>query len=217
MKTDAEITRDVEAELRWDPEIDDTDIAVKVTDGVVALSGYVGSFAQKYHAGSIAKRVGGVRALANDIEVRLLPGTDVSDPQLARDALAALKLELPMSWQRIQPTVQDGRVALEGTVEWHYQRERAERAMHNLRGVLSVRNSIKIKPTVAPAGLQEKIAAAFRRNALLDANAISVEAHDGEVTLHGKVHSWSEREQAYSTAWSAPGVTYVNNEIVVVS
>jgi osmotically-inducible protein OsmY len=215
MKTDTEIKRDVEAELRWDPEIDDTDIAVKTLNGVVSLTGFVRTYAQKYHATGTAKRVAGVTALANDIEVRLSPGEGVPDPQLARDAIAALKVELPVSWEKIKPIVQDGKVALEGTVEWHYQRDRAERAMHNLRGVVSVRNSIKIKPTVVGSGLKDKIAAAFRRNAQLDADTITVEEHNGEITLRGKVRSWAEREQAFSTAWSAPGVTHVSNEINV--
>ena len=107
-------------------------------------------------------------------------------------------------------------MSLEGTVEWHYQRDPAERAIHRLPGVISVRNSIRIKPTTEATDLKEKIVAAFQRNAELDANAISVEARDGEITLRGKVRSWSEREQAYSTAWSAPGVRLVNNEIAVV-
>jgi osmotically-inducible protein OsmY len=154
----------------------------------------------------------------NDIEVRLSPGEGVPDPELARNAVAALKAELPITWDQIKPTVQDGKVALEGTVHWHYQRERAEQAMHNLRGVVSVRNSIRVKPpSVATDGLKDKIAAAFRRNAQLDADSISIEEHHGEITLRGRVHSWCEREQAFSTAWSAPGVTHVSNEINVVS
>jgi osmotically-inducible protein OsmY len=217
MKTDTEIKRDVEAELRWDPEIDDTDVAVKTTNAIVTLTGFVHSYAEKYHAANTAKRVAGVTALANDIEVRLSPGEGIPDPQLARDAVAALKAELPMSWEKIQPTVQDGRVSLEGTVEWHYQRDRAERAMHRLRGVISVRNSIRIKPVASPTGLKEKIAAAFRRNAEIDANAISIQTREGEITLRGTVRSWAEREQAFSTAWSAPGVSHVTNEITVVS
>jgi osmotically-inducible protein OsmY len=215
MKTDSEIKRDVEAELRWDPEIDDTDIAVKTTNGVVTLTGFVASYAAKYHAATVAKRVAGVTAIANDIEVRLVSADRVTDPQLARDAVAALKAELPISWDKITPTVQDGKVSLEGTVEWHYQRNRAEHAMHDLRGVISVRNTIRIKPTVQADGLKEKIANAFRRNATLDAENISVEAHDGEVILRGKVRSWAEREQAFSTAWAAPGVSQVSNEITV--
>ena len=217
MKTDAEIKRDVEAELHWDPQIDDADIAVKCTNGIVTLVGFVNSYPQKYHAASVAKRIAGVTALANDIEVRLFPEQQVPDGQVAGDVITALKMELPLSWDKIKPTVQDGKVSLEGTVEWHYQRERAERAVHGVRGVVSVRNSIRIKPSVAASGLKEKIAAAFRRSAQLDADSISIEEHDGEIVLRGRVRSWAEREQAYSTAWSAPGVTYVSNEINVAS
>jgi osmotically-inducible protein OsmY len=215
MKTDNDIKRDVEAELRWDPQIDDTDIAVKSTNGVVSLTGFVSSYAQKYHAAATAKRVSGVTALANDLEVRLSPGEGIPDPQLARNAVAALKVEVPTSWEKIKPTVQDGRISLEGTVEWHYQRDRAERAMHNLPGVISVRNSIRIRPSIVGIGLKDKIAAAFRRSAQLDANTISIEEHNGEITLRGNVHSWTEREQAYTTACFAPGVTHVSNEITV--
>lgn len=217
MKSDTEIKRNVEAELRWDPEIDDTDIAVKITNAVVTLTGFVSSYAAKYHAGHTAKRVAGVTALANDIEVRLSGSEIKTDPQLARDAVEALRAELPMSWEQIKPTVQDGKVSLEGTVAWHYQRERAERAMHRLPGVISVRNSIRIEPVVRPVALKEKILEAFRRNAQLDADTIFIEAHEGEVTLRGKVRSWAEREHAYSTAWSAPGVSHVNNEIDVMN
>jgi osmotically-inducible protein OsmY len=217
MRTDEQVRRDVEAELHWDPEIDDTDVAVKTTNGVVTLVGFVSTYPQKYHAAFVAKRVTGVTALANDIEVRLSPGEGVPDPQLAQDAVAALKVELPMSWDKIKPTVQNHRISLEGTVEWYYQRERAERAMHDLRGVVSVRNSIRIKPTAVASGLKEKIVAAFRRNAQLDADSISIEEHGGEITLRGRVRSWAEREQAVAAAWSAPGVTHVNNEIIMIS
>lgn len=217
MRSDTEIKRDVEAELRWDPEVDDTDIAVKTTSSVVTLTGFVSNYAAKYHAGHTAKRVAGVTALANDIEVRIPGGAGPTDPQLAREAVAALKAELPVSWEQIKPTVQEGRVSLDGTVTWHYQRERAERAIHRLHGVVSVRNSIRIQPVVRATGLKEKILAAFRRNAQLDADAISIEVHEGEITLRGTVRSWAEREQAYSTAWSAPGVSHVGNEITVMN
>jgi osmotically-inducible protein OsmY len=216
MKTDRQIKYDVEAELRWDPQIDDTDIAVNTHAGVVTLTGFVNSYPQKYHAGSTAKRVAGVKALANDIEVRLSAADGVPDPQLAREVLAALQAELPRSWEKIQPTVQEGRISLEGTVEWHYQRERAERALLSLHGVVSVRNSIRVRPSVVATGIKEKIAAAFHRNAQLDADSITIEERNGEITLRGRVRSWAESEQALSTAWSAPGVTHVSNEIAVV-
>lgn len=215
MKSDTEIKRDVEAELRWDPEIDQTDIAVKVNDAVVALTGFAHSFPEKYRAEATAKRVMGVTAVANDIEVRLPSGDALTDPQVARAAVAALQAALPLSWQEVKPLVHDGHVALEGTVEWHYQREKAEHAIRDLKGVVSVRNSIRIKPRVAPSEIKHKIEEAFRRNAEVDAQHITVDAQGAEVTLRGEVRSWAERDQAQRTAWSAPGVMQVRNELQV--
>ena len=215
MKSDTEIKRDVEAELRWDPEIDQTDIAVKVNDAVVALTGFARSFPEKYRAEATAKRVMGVTAVANDIEVRLPSGDALTDPQVARAAVAALQAALPLSWQEVKPLVHDGHVALEGTVEWHYQREKAEHAIRDLKGVVSVRNSIRIKPRVAPSEIKHKIEEAFRRNAEVDAQHITVDAQGAEVTLRGEVRSWAERDQAQRTAWSAPGVMQVRNELQV--
>jgi osmotically-inducible protein OsmY len=215
VKSDSEIKRDVEAELRWDPEIDPTDIAVKVNDAVVTLTGFARSFPEKYRAEATAKRVMGVTGIANDIEVRL-PSEDAStDPQLARAAVAALQAALPLSWQEIKPLVHEGHVALEGTVEWHYQREKAEHAVRDLRGVRSVRNSIRVRPRVAASQIKHKIEEAFRRNAEVDARHITVDAQGSEVTLRGEVRSWAERDQAQRTAWSAPGVMQVRNELEV--
>lgn len=216
MKTDTEIKHDVEAELRWDPQIDSTDIAVKVNEGVAALSGVVHSYAEKYRADATAKRVAGVTGVANDIEVRLKSGDAIGDPQLARAVVAVLQAVFPMSWQDIKPLVHDGHVALEGAVEWHYQREKVEDVVRELRGVVSVRNSIRVKPnTIAPAEIKHKIEEAFRRSANIDAQGVAIEAHGGEVTLRGEVRSWAERDQAQRTAWSAPGVQQVRNEITV--
>lgn len=214
MKSDEDIKRDVEAELRWSPEVDDTDIAVKVNGGEVTLSGFARSYFEKYEAERATRRVKGVAAVANDVEVRAAAGVP-TDPEIARAALTALKLELPYTWEKIKPVVQHARVSLEGTVEWHYQRERAESAIRHLNGVISVRNSIRIQPSVAPDNIKHRIEDAFRRIAQVDADRISVDADGSDVTLRGEVRSWAERDQAQQTAWSAPGVSNVKNELTV--
>lgn len=215
MRTDNDIKRDVEAELKWAPDVLETDIAVKVTDGVVTITGYAASAHEKYRAEVAVKRVRGVAAVANDVAVRAPLGGMPTDPEIARDAVLALKLELPFVWEDIKPIVKQGHIALEGTVEWHNQRERAEAAVRHLRGVLSVRNSISLKPRVAPTEIKHRIEDAFRRNAILDAQKITVDSRGSEVTLRGEVRSWAEHDQAQQTAWAAPGVLTVNNQITV--
>jgi osmotically-inducible protein OsmY len=215
MRSDEEIRRNVEAELRWCPEIDETDIAVKVNGGEVTLTGYVRSMFEKYRAEAAIKSVTGVAAVANDIEVRLPAGESLSDPEIARKALEALRGDPVLARQAIKPVVHQGHVALEGSVEWHYLRELAENAVRGLRGVLSVRNSIRVEPKANASEIKQKIEAAFQRSAQVDAGHISVEAQGAEVTLRGEVRSWAEHDQAQRTAWSAPGVTRVHNELVV--
>lgn len=215
MRTDSEIQRDVDAELKWAPDVNETDIAVKVSGGAVTLSGYAASYQEKYRAEATAKSVLGVTAVANDLAVRPPLGGMPTDPDIARDAVAALKWELPLAWENIKAIVKDGHVALEGTVDWHYERERAEAAMHRLRGVMGVRNSIRLRKRVATPEIKHKIEDAFRRNAIIDAQRIGVEAQGSEITLRGEVRSWAERDQAERTAWAAPGVAAVKNEITV--
>ncbi len=212
MRSDADIKKDVEAELRWSPDVDETDIAVKVKDGEVSLTGYARDYFEKYQAEIAAKRVKGVAAVANDLELRSIAGTP-TDPEIARAAVAALKLELPLTCENIKTVVQQGRVKLEGAVEWHYQRERAESAVRRLSGVVSVLNQIRIEPRVAPQDIKHRIEDAFRRTAQVDAEMITVEAQGSDVTLRGEVRSWAERDQAQQTAWSAPGVTKVINQL----
>ena len=215
MRADTDIQRDVEAELKWAPEINETDIAVKVGNGVVTLTGYAQSSFEKYHAEAAVKRIAGVTAVANDLSVRAPFGGMPNDPEIAREAVAALKIELPFHWESIKPIVKEGHVGLEGMVEWHFQRERAEAAVRRVRGVMSVRNSISLKPRVAPGEIKHKIEDAFRRNAIVDAQRITVDNQDGEITLRGEVRSWAERDQAQQTAWAAPGVSSVKNEITI--
>jgi osmotically-inducible protein OsmY len=215
MQTDDDIKRDAENELKWTPDIDETDIAVKVNECVVTLTGFTKSLFEKYRAERAVRCVEGVTAVANDIEVRL-PGSPPSDPEIARAAAAALRSGMSVTCDDIRPMVHGGHVTLLGTVQWHYQRELAERLMHGLSGVISVRNSLHIKPVVAVGSdVKERIEAAFQRLAQLDASRIKVEAEGSEVTLRGEVRSLAEHDQAQSTAWSAPGVTRVRNELSV--
>jgi osmotically-inducible protein OsmY len=215
MRSDSDIKRDVEEELQWDPEIDATDIAVSVKNGVVSLTGYSHSYADKVEAETITKRVAGVHGVANDIELRVSSFDERSDPEIARDAVAAIKSQLPTSWESIKVVVKAGSVSLEGEVEWNYSRELAESAVRRIRGAKSVTNMIKLKSKVAPRDVKNRIVAAFHRSAQVDANRITVEANGGEVVLKGTVRTWAEREEAQRAAWAAPAVTNVDNRISV--
>jgi osmotically-inducible protein OsmY len=215
MKSDSEIERDVKDELNWNPDIDATDIAVKAQSGVVTLAGFAKSYTDKYEAEAAAKRVIGVKGVANDIEVRLPAIDERPDPDIARDAVAAIKSQLPISHEGIKVIVKNGWVTLEGQAEWQYQKNTAETAVRRIKGVKSVSNLINLKPRVEPTEIQKKILDAFKRNAEVDANRIVVEAKGGEVVLKGTVRSWIEREEAERVAWSAPGVTKVEDRVVV--
>jgi osmotically-inducible protein OsmY len=215
MKSDSEIERDVRDELKWDPDLNSDDIAISVKNGVVTLAGFVPSYSDKFEAEAAAKRVAGVLAVANDLEVRLPAIDQRPDPDIARDAVAALKAQLPISYDRIKVVVKNGWVYLEGAAEWQYQKTTAEIAVRKVKGVKGVTNSIALKPQLQPSELQRKIMEAFKRNAEVDANRITVEANGSEVILKGTVRSWIEREEAERVAWSAPGVTRVVDQIVV--
>ena len=217
MRSDEEIKRDVEDELRWDPNVHADDIAVAVKNGVVTLTGFVTTYAQKFAAERVVKRVAGVVGVANDIEVRLSGVDQRPDPDIARDVVAELKIWLPQSWENIKAVVKDGWVTLEGEVEWNYQRQYAESAIRWIKGVKGVSNLIRLKPKTAPspAEIRQRIEEAFRRSALIDANRVTVETTGGEVILKGSVRSWAERQEAERAAWAAPGVFKVDNRIIV--
>jgi len=205
----------VEDELRSDPDIDATDIAVAVKDGSVTLTGFVRSFRQRRRAEQDVKRLAGVVGIANNIEVRLSIIHRRPDSEIARDAVEAIKRDLPLSWEKIKAIVEDGWITLEGEVEWHYQRERAEEAVQGLRGIRGVTNKIEVRPRVPPMEIKRRIEQALRRSGELDASGISVEASGSEIILRGGVRSWAEREEADRAAWSAPGVTKVDNRIKI--
>jgi osmotically-inducible protein OsmY len=215
MRSDSEIKRDVEEELRSAPDIDASDIAVSAANGVVTLAGFVHSFIEKRDAERAAKRVSGVLGVANDLKVSLRGIDARPDPDIARDAVAMIKTRLPLSWENIKVTVKDGWVTLEGELEWNYQRESAEAAVRWVQGLKGVTNLIKLRPGVAPSEIKRKIEEAFRRSAEVDANRITVEAVGGDVILKGTVRSWAERQEAERVAWSAPGVVSVDNRLVI--
>ncbi|HEX7970349.1 MAG TPA: BON domain-containing protein [Stellaceae bacterium] len=217
MRPDEDIKRDVEEELRSDPDIDPTDIGVAVKSGVVTLTGFVRSYSQKFEAEEAVKRIVGVVGVANDLEVRLPAIDERPDPDIARDAVEVIKAQLPDAWENITVVVKNGWVSLEGEVERNSQREAAERAVRWVKGVKGVSNLIEVRPRVLAeeAEIKRRIEEAFRRSAEVDANRITVEAHGGEVVLRGTVRSWAERQEAERAAWTAPGITKVVNELTV--
>lgn len=200
-------------QLAWDPQVDATMIGVTNKDGIVTLSGYVDTYAGRLAAERAARRVYGVKAVANELAVKL--AEDRIDPDIAKDALHALvnRVDVPRG---ITVTVRDGHIALGGRVEWNYQRVSAERAVKYLRGVKGVFNNIVVSPAASPKDVETRIADALRRHADIDARRIHVTAEGARVMLSGFVRSWNERDEAERAAWTAPGVSTVDNRIAVI-
>ena len=213
--TDKEIQQAVLRELDWEPLVRSTEVGVSVKDGVVTLSGFVDSYSKKYHAEDAAKRIYGVKAVVNELEVKLPVGDERTDEDIAKSAVTALKSRITVPSDKIKVIVRNGWISLEGEVDWNFQKEAAELAVRYLTGVKGVTNLISVKPHVATADVKAKIEDALKRTAELDARRIWVESTDGKVILHGSVRSWVEREEAQEAAWRAPGVREVENLIAV--
>ncbi len=214
-KTDMRLQRSVLDALEWEPSVNATHIGVSVSDGIVTLTGHVPSFAEKYAAERATKRVFGVQAIANELDVKL-PGSSVRhDQDLAIACVNALKTNIAVPDEKIKVTVNSGWVLLEGEVEWQYQRVAAEKSVRYLTGVVGVRNEITVKPRVSGVQLKNKIEEAFKRGAQLDADSVAVSASGSAVTLTGTVRSMAEKEEAARLAWAAPGVIRVDNRISV--
>jgi osmotically-inducible protein OsmY len=216
MKTDVELQRDVLAEIRYEPSIlNPANIGVAVTDGIIGLSGYVDSYTEKWAAERAAKKVSGVKAVAVEIEVKL-PGSSVrNDAEIAAAAASALSVHTWIPYNKLKVSVQNGMITLEGEVEWWYQKEAAENAVRNLIGANGVINEISVKPTVKPTEIKSRIESALERHAILDTRRINVEARGNKVILTGKVHSIAEKEAAEAAVCNAPGVSEIENNILV--
>jgi len=216
MTADRDLQEKVLQALEWEPGVDAAEVGVSVDDGVVTLRGEVGTLREKWLAERAARHVQGVRAVANDLEVTPDTAAARSDSSIAQAVANTLEWDSAIPDGAVQATVRTGWVTLTGTVMWQYQKAAAERAVTHLYGVKGVNNSILVRPHATPGDVRVKIEDAFKRSAEVDAQRIRVEAKDGTVVLTGTVHSLVEREEAERAAWAAPGVTHVDDRLVVV-
>ena len=215
MKTDADLKKDVEAELAWDPAIRSPSIGVTVKEGVVTLTGHIGTYAEKRAAEKAVRRVAGAKAIALELDVRLSPEHLRSDTDIAIAAGQSLRGSSLVP-DKVTATVDEGWITLRGEVGWDYQRRGAEKAVRNLTGVIGIGNEITIKtPAATPADLRTRITEALKRQVEHEVNKIDIQVDGAKVTLRGRVNSWHERDTAQGVAWSAPGVMAVTNELTV--
>ena len=213
--TDNDIQKDIIAELKNEPNLRDDDIAVGVRDGVVTLAGFVDSYADKWRAERVVSKVRGVKAVANEVEVKLPSHARRPDPELARAAVNALQWNILVPHDKIQIIVEDGWITLKGEVPWFYQREEAERAVRNLAGVKGVSNLITVALSPTPTDVKQRITESLRRAAQFDADRITVEVQDHRAILRGTVRSYTEMLDAERAARKAPGITEVENHLTV--
>ena len=215
MRTDTELQRDVTDELAWDPQIRNETIAIAVKDGVITLAGVVGTYAQKIAAETAVEHVKGVRAIVNELSVKLLDEHERRDPDIAQAALYALLWDTEVPNDRITVKVSSGVVTLEGMVDWFYQKMAAERAVRYLTGVKGLINHVAVHETITPSAVRQRIGDRLRRQAELDARDITVEVAGHRVTLRGAVHSLMEKRDVERAAYATPGVTTVENKLTV--
>jgi len=215
MKPDIVLKGQVLEELEWEPGITAARIGAAVRDGVVTLTGEVGSYHEKVEAERAVLRVAGVKALASELEVRLPGSSQRSDADIARAAVHALEWNSSVPPERIKVIVRKAWLALEGEVDWGYQRTAAEDAVRRLTGVEGIRNEIVVKPRPTSGTIKTKIEDAFRRNAEVDARRITVAVDGSAVTLRGSVRSWAEKQEAERVAWASAGVSSVQNDLLV--
>ena len=215
MKTDAEIQKDVMDELKWEPFLNASEIGVAVKNAVVTLSGTVDTYSKKEEAENAAKRVSGVKAVAEDIEVKPFATSMKNDTEIARMIADSLKWHSAVQEEKIKVKVEDGWVTLEGEVEWEYQKDAARNAIKNLSSVKGISNLITVKPSVTAKDIKQKIALAFHRSATIDAGKIEIDIIGNKAILSGKVRSWAEKKDAENAAWKAQGITSIENKLII--